>query len=170
MAQIYKIASIGQGFLAIMPRPGLSEDLAQSIQDIKQAGTTDVVSLLEPQEAHGMGLGNEAEVCEQNGLGFHSFAIKDHSVPHDVSAVAELSQWAHQKISEGAGIVFHCFGGIGRSGLLAASVLLQEGLSTSEAFAKISSARGVHIPETSEQLLWVESNAKKLVQRQNEQS
>ena len=41
---------------------------------------------------------------------------------------------------------------------MAASVLLQEGFSVLEAFARISGARGMTVPDTPGQLEWVEEN------------
>jgi len=45
--------------------------------------------------------------------------------------------------------------GIGRSGLLAIGILSVLGVSTADAIRKVSLARGVPVPETTEQLEWI---------------
>jgi protein-tyrosine phosphatase len=45
--------------------------------------------------------------------------------------------------------------GIGRSALLAACVLVGQGLTTEAAFERISKARGTKVPDTEEQIQWV---------------
>ena len=42
--------------------------------------------------------------------------------------------------------------------MMAASVLLHEGFTVREAFAQISAARGLTVPDTPGQLEWVEGN------------
>ena len=165
MAEIYRIAKIGRGFLAVMARPALNESLHESIQGLVNDHVVIVVSLLEPTEETELGLAAEKVECERHGLECLSFPIRDRSTPADVEGVARLSQWAHARISAGRNLVFHCRAGIGRSGMMAASVLLQEGLSTYEAFERISAARGFTIPDTLGQFEWVEDNREKIISR-----
>jgi protein-tyrosine phosphatase len=165
MAEIYRVASIGRGFLAVMARPALNESLRESIQGLVNDHVTIVVSLLEPTEEAELGLAAEQEECERQGLEFVSFPIRDRATPTDVEGVARLSQWARARIAGGHNLVFHCRAGIGRSGMLAASVLLQEGLRAHEAFERISAARGLTIPDTPGQLEWVEDNREKIIRR-----
>ena len=49
--------------------------------------------------------------------------------------------------------------GIGRSGLLAASLLVSSGIEPEEAIRRVSVARGVSVPETVEQKKWVKDFA-----------
>ena len=52
-------------------------------------------------------------------------------------------------------IAIQCRAGIGRSASLAAALLCLTGLTTEEAFAKITQARGLLVPDTMEQRQWV---------------
>jgi hypothetical protein len=165
MADIYRVATIGRGFLAVMARPALKESLHESIQGLIHDYVVIVVSLLEPAEEAELGLAAEREACERQGLAFRSFPIRDRATPIDAEAVARLSQWAHARIAAGHNLVFHCRAGIGRSGMMAASVLLHEGLSAREAFERISAARGLTIPDTPGQLEWVEDNRETIIRR-----
>jgi len=56
---------------------------------------------------------------------------------------------------DGHNIVIHCRGGIGRSGLLAASLLICAGFDSEEAIRRASVARGFSVPETAQQIQWV---------------
>lgn len=102
-----------------------------------------------------LGLEGEQSACEAAGIEFFSFPIKDRGLPRDAEAVSRLSRLAHARITGGCGWVFHCRAGIGRSGMMAASVLLQEGLTVHEAFARISAARGLTVPDTPGRLEWL---------------
>ena len=55
-AEMYRIGSIGQGFVAIMAHPSLEADAPASIVNIARLGIQQVVSLLEPSEARNLGL------------------------------------------------------------------------------------------------------------------
>ncbi|HET9222221.1 MAG TPA: hypothetical protein VFO07_06945, partial [Roseiflexaceae bacterium] len=90
------------------------------------------------------------------GLAFQSFPIPDYSVPWlDADTVAVIDQLAAD-VQVGQAIALHCRMGIGRSSLIAASILATVGMTTSEAFALISTARGRPVPDTDEQRQWVE--------------
>jgi len=68
----------------------------------------------------------------------------------------------YRRISNGENTVIHCRAGIGRTGLLAASVLVKHGHSPNDAFRIVSKARGVDVPDTRDQSDWVISNQKSL--------
>lgn len=48
--------------------------------------------------------------------------------------------------------------GIGRSGLMAAGVLIQLGITADMAWQRISKARGISVPDTDEQKQWVSAH------------
>ncbi|HST65016.1 MAG TPA: hypothetical protein VLM05_07485 [Mycobacteriales bacterium] len=58
-------------------------------------------------------------------------------------------------LDQGKHVAVHCWGGIGRSSLIAAAVLVARGVDTEEAWNRIGAARGVRVPETDEQRAWV---------------
>jgi protein-tyrosine phosphatase len=65
-------------------------------------------------------------------------------------------------LTAGKNISIHCRQGVGRAGLIAASLLVARGLQPADAFARISLARGASVPETAEQRAWVEALAHEL--------
>ncbi|MEQ9209713.1 MAG: hypothetical protein RLN96_07720, partial [Pseudomonadales bacterium] len=56
-------------------------------------------------------------------------------------------------------VVLHCWAGIGRSGLLAATILVRMGHDSETVFDLVSKARGESIPETQEQEHWFNNEA-----------
>ncbi|MEZ5300547.1 MAG: hypothetical protein R3F11_07800 [Verrucomicrobiales bacterium] len=59
------------------------------------------------------------------------------------------------EVRGGRSVVFHCRAGIGRSSTMAAAALTCFGIGADEAFARISEARGLQVPDTDEQIDWV---------------
>jgi protein-tyrosine phosphatase len=156
--EMYKIGSIGEGFVAIMARPSLEADAAASIINIARLGIQQVVSLLEPTEARNLGLYSEREQVKAHGMGFISFPIPDMGLPPSVEDYAQLSKKLFNQVSVGVNTLIHCHAGIGRSGLLAAGILLHCDMDPQQAFAYASKMRGVRVPETPEQEQWLSAN------------
>jgi protein-tyrosine phosphatase len=156
--EMYKIGSIGEGFVAIMARPSLEADAAASIINIARLGIQQVVSLLEPTEARNLGLYSEREQVKAHGMGFISFPIPDMGLPPSVEDYAQLSKKLFNQVNTGVNTLIHCHAGIGRSGLLVAGILLHCDMDPQQAFAYASKMRGVRVPETPEQEQWLSAN------------
>ena len=82
------------------------------------------------------------------------FPIADRGVPR-VGAAGELVAQLRQYLEEDRFVVAHCRAGIGRSSLIAAAVLVREGLSPGEAWRRIEGARGLVVPDTEGQKEWL---------------
>lgn len=63
-----------------------------------------------------------------------------------------------KQVDMGNNTLVHCHAGIGRSGLMAAGILLHCDLSPQQAFAHVSKVRGIRVPETRHQEDWLISN------------
>ncbi len=151
--RLYRVATIGKGFIAIMARPEFGG--GSPFADIAAEGVGHVVSLLEPGEARDLGLEAEPEMVRLQQMEFSSFPIPDMGVPASVERYARLTQALARQVHDGTSTLVHCRAGIGRSGLVAAGVLMHAGLTARQALAQISSQRGVRVPETSEQSEWL---------------
>ncbi|MEM7012589.1 MAG: dual specificity protein phosphatase family protein [Verrucomicrobiota bacterium] len=145
--------------LAVMPRPVSGEWIEDEFANIAKIGVNVVVSLLEPEEAEELGLGDEAELCEQNGIKLISFPIQDRCLPKSLNEFCDLIETIDEILNDGETVAVHCRAGIGRSGIVAAAILIRSGLEVAEAFTKVSAARGMEVPDTNEQRHWIESNA-----------
>ncbi|MEU3554682.1 hypothetical protein [Streptomyces fragilis] len=58
------------------------------------------------------------------------------------------------RLRAGAHVVTHCRFGIGRASLLAAALLVLNGVDPETAWARIEQARGLAVPDTPEQRGW----------------
>jgi len=164
-AEMYKVGTMGNGFLAIMACPTLDEGAAASMANISRLGIRQVVSLLEPSEARHLGLDNERLEVKAHSMGFVSFPIPDMGVPSSVDDYAQIVQMLFTQVCAGINTLVHCRAGIGRSGLLAAGVLLYTGMSVDEAFNYVSHMRGIRVPETMQQHEWLLVNYDTIVNR-----
>jgi len=153
---IYEISDIGAGKLSVMAKPVSGEWIEEEFAGLRQLGVNHVVSLLEADEQAEVGLGDEELLCRQNNIRFTSFPITDRDVPQKAAALT-LAAAVHQDIVGGEHVVIHCRAGIGRTGVIASAVLVNAGFSSKDALHMVSFARGVLVPDTEEQDLWVRS-------------
>jgi len=141
--------------LAIVPRPGGAEWLEGDLRLLKSEGVDVLVSLLEPEETRSLDLERERAACSAAGISFVNFPMPEGQVPRSRSCFLTFAQLLHRRASEGLSVGVHCRVCIGRSAVLLATVLRLEGLSVKDAFERISSARGLRVPQTAEQARWV---------------
>ena len=78
------------------------------------------------------------------------FPIDDFGVPDDPQAFWELAKAAAEKLKSGGNLLVHCTAGIGRTGLLAAAILMALGMPLDEARYLVRQAGSG--AETAEQL------------------
>jgi protein-tyrosine phosphatase len=148
--------------LAIVPRPGGRHSLDDEMLALREAGIDVVVSMLEKFEAVAVGLGMEEAAATHAGLEFINFPIPDHSVPAAATQFAEFVADLEARLAQGRRIGIHCFGCIGRSTVVAASLLIRSGIPAGEAWNQIENSRGCPVPDTLEQLEWVDRNIRPL--------
>jgi protein-tyrosine phosphatase len=154
-AGAYWIEGTWRGRLAIVPRPRGGDWLEDEVADWRESGINVVVSFLTPDEVAELGLEAEKEAGEARGVRFVSFPIPDRGVPKSRVAAAELLRDLEQSLAKGESIALHCRQSIGRSALIAASLLVAAGEDPASSFERISAARGYKVPETAEQERWV---------------
>lgn len=154
-ADIYWIADLKTGGLAILGRPRSGDWLNDEIAGWKSANVTDVVSLLEDHEIRELGLEHEEAAARREGLSFERFPIRDRDVPVSIDATHALWSRLAGEIRSGRRVGIHCRAGIGRSGLMVAGVLIHLGVSASEAWQRTATARRLPVPDTEKQREWV---------------
>ena len=153
---LFWIGGPWRGRLAIATRPRGGEWLQDEVRRWRQAGIDLVISVLESDEAAQLELLDEAKAEDANGIRFISFPIPDRGVPASVPASLALMTTVSSALAEGKNVAVHCRQSIGRSGLIAAGILVNSGVHPEQAIKTVSDARGLAIPETTEQRLWVE--------------
>ncbi len=153
--RVFWIQTPNASRMAIMARPRAGDWLMDEIAGWKSEGIEVVVSLLEPDESTELGLSSEAELCESLAMEFVAFPIPDRGAPASMSNAAALARLLKSRLDTGKAIAIHCRAGIGRSALMAATVLVWLGESTGKAFDAVEDARGLKVPDTDEQRQWV---------------
>ncbi len=152
---VYWIDGLWPGKLAIIPRPRGGDWLEDEAQAWRQSGLDVIVSLLTDDEVADLDLVREAELSRTAGLEFISFPITDRSVPASQTATLDLLGRLTRMLTGGKSVGIHCRQGIGRSALIAISLLVLSGESPETAIQQVSAARGLPVPETSEQREWL---------------
>jgi len=151
-----------RGRLAIATRPRGGDWLEDEAAALRRAGIDTVVSLLESDEAEQLGLSREQAAATKNGIHFRSFPIPDRGVPSSTQKALSLMADIANALDDGKNVAVHCRQGIGRSGLIAAGVLMTTGMNPTRAAQTVTSARGLAVPETPAQRQWLESLASAL--------
>ena len=132
--------------LAGLPLPGLDGSVSGDIALLKAAGVGLLVTLTEEPAKF-------AAELERAGIAGRHFPIRAYGIP-DLEATLLLCEEVSALLEQGTKVAFHCWAGLGRTGLALASQLVWSGIAPAEAIARVR----VAIPgaiETSEQAQFV---------------
>ncbi len=75
-----------------------------------------------------LALDDEPALCAAHGIRFLSLPIPDRDVPESDRNAAELTNALSAELERGSGVLIHCRQGVGRSGMMAAALLIAAGL------------------------------------------
>ncbi|MFT5157571.1 MAG: protein-tyrosine phosphatase [Bacteroidia bacterium] len=153
------------GKLGIMPRPKGGEWLSDEIKSLVQRNISTVVSHLETIEEIELDISSERRQCIESGIKFISYPIPDRDLPKDLNSYLDLITEINSKLENGENVIIHCRMGIGRTGITAASVMIKNGWKTEQAFKLLSELRTLEMPDTKEQIEFVEKIKEALQQR-----
>lgn len=145
-AVLFSVQRAAPGTLSTMAAPP-RQGLEAVVRELAGAGTDVLVCLLGRWEQRRLGLGAEPDAARAAGLDYRAFPIRDFSVP-DAAALTVLVRELAGELASGRHVVVHCRGGVGRSSLVAAAVLVHEGATPDDAWAQVAAARGGAVPET----------------------
>ena len=118
-------------------------DLQTDLAALERVGTAMLISVMEQHEFALLEVDRFPETLIEYSFIWRHLPIKDMSTP----SINFEQQWQHtlpeirQLLSRGELIVIHCRGGLGRTGLLAARILVESGLPPLAAVKKVKSAR-----------------------------
>jgi protein-tyrosine phosphatase len=138
--------------------------LEDEVCDWKNAGISTVLSLLTPDEERDLGLAAESQVTRSLGVRFASLPILDRQVPSSPSEVAPILDELDTELASGKNAVIHCRQGVGRSGMVAACLLVLRGMNSDSAIRELEKKRGTAVPETDEQRRWIDLFASSLTE------
>ena len=157
--ELYWIGGPWPGKLAVGPRPRGGDWLKDDVAKWKRADVDAVLSLLTAEEERDLDLRGEAGEVRTQEMQFTSFPIPDRQVPRSEAKLAEVLERIARDLSTGKNVLVHCRQGIGRSGLVAACLLVKKGMSPGAAVESVAVARGLPVPETTEQRDWIDHYA-----------
>lgn len=127
-------------------QPALAEDLSR----LAGLGATGLLSLVETQELPG-GFDGFAAAVHAAGLEWSHLPIPDYGVP-DASFMAGWRKLdLSRRLREGESWAIHCRAGLGRTGTIAALLLVENGASAVEAIARIRREHDAAAVETEAQ-------------------
>ena len=143
--------------IGIMARPRGDDWLEDEIINLKNNNVRVLVSLLERDEIYELKLEKEEHFCKLNNITYINFPIVDRDIPKINGDIDIFVNTLRQKIEKGNSVMIHCRMGIGRSSIIAASVLLKYNLKAKEILENISFIRGLKVPDTDMQVTWLKS-------------
>jgi len=151
--------------LGIMARPRGNEWLDDEIASLKKQNVNLVVSLLESTEIEELGLRHEESICKKYGIDFVNFPIADRNLPNKGNNTDSFINLMCSKIEDANSLVIHCRMGIGRSSIIAGSILLQNGhrANSKDVIERICSVRGLKVPDTEDQIKWLKMREQRLL-------
>ncbi len=132
-------------------------DLRMDLSAIRDWGAEILVSLIEAHEYHQVGVANFEEFLPRGMLHLR-LPIEDASVPDHLweEHWKEEGRLVRSVLRRGGKVCLHCMGGLGRTGMVAARLLVEFGLHPDEAIRMVRAARPGTI-ETPEQEAYVKS-------------
>ncbi len=160
--EIYAIPESKHGGLAVMPRPRSADWLEDEVYLWSNLRIGTVVSLLTADEVLQLVLSEENLLCQSLGIRFESFPIPDRGLPQSPEAFVGLVGRVQGYLEAGERVAVHCRQGVGRSGMVAASILIAQGYGIDQAFGFVEQARGMRVPDTEAQREWVRAIAPQL--------
>jgi len=139
------------GSLYLHSMPGRYDPLSTSVSEINSKEIHIVISLTSLEEIRQKSP-EYANAVDDNSLGFErmEFPIIDFGIPQDSIAFLNLVKNLAGRLKSGENLLIHCGAGIGRTGTLAASVLISLGKNLNESLDAIRNAGSN--PETEEQM------------------
>jgi ADP-ribosyl-[dinitrogen reductase] hydrolase len=129
-----------------------SRDLYLDLARIRDWGASIVVSLIEAQEFASLDVEALPDVVAELGMQWRHGPIPDRHPPHQQFMLdwPTLKDELMEELSSGKNIFIHCMGGLGRTGVVAAMLLMEVGYSANQAIAAVRTSRP-HTIETSAQ-------------------
>lgn len=150
----YWISDVAPGKLGVVERPEGGPELPHELEAMRAEGCDLLVSLLTPNESLEVGLTREAAEARRAGMAFLELPVPDFGLP-DEEPFRRAVERAAAAIERGRGVLAHCYGGIGRSPMFVAAVLVLRGEEPPRAWERVAEARGITVPETEEQREWL---------------
>ncbi|XP_071413339.1 cyclin-dependent kinase inhibitor 3 isoform X2 [Pithys albifrons albifrons] len=135
-------------FLGLCSLPGcrfkdVRRNLQKDVGELKNCGIQDVFVLCTRGELFKYRVPNLIDTYQQHGLCVHHYPIPDGNAP-DIAMCCKILEELRSCLENNRRTVIHCYGGLGRSCLVAACLLLQlsDTLAPQQAIESLRNLRG----------------------------
>ena len=158
MFSIFDLA-IGDAVVALCPLPGRFSPYLQDFRALLAWRPDLVLSLTERSEMVPLGAADLPADLTARGIQCCYFSISDYQTPKPENAEKwqTIEAQAYQILGRGGRVLVHCFGGCGRSGMVALRLMRRMGLPSDVALSHLRAIRPCAI-ETPEQERWALAN------------
>ncbi len=152
------VACRGGGAVGLMPCPGRHRPLADDVALIAAEGVKLVLSLIEAHE-QAETVAALPRLLAREGIAWRHFPVADFGIPDRVAdgLWAECERVIHDRLDAGERVLLHCWGGRGRSGMIALRILSARGEDGQQALRRLRAVRPGAV-ETGAQLAWAFRN------------
>ncbi|WP_026959151.1 dual specificity protein phosphatase family protein [Aliagarivorans taiwanensis] len=141
---VFPIAITDDAQLLLCPCPGTKDaDLSSSLQQLSQANSGAVLTAMTSEELAANGVDAIGKTSVIFDMQWFHLPIEDDTVPGEEweARFQGFLPRFKQLINSGVNLAIHCKGGSGRTGLIAARLLLEYGVELDEAIARIRTVR-----------------------------
>lgn len=135
--------AVNDSALVLMPCPGTKDvSLDDTLAQLKNDGVVAIVSATTNEEFEKKAIPTFGEAVAEHGLKWFHLPIEDDAVPDDAFETAWQSSCSEiLALLKTGKVALHCMGGSGRTGLLAARILLELDWPLEEIMAQVKSLR-----------------------------
>ena len=130
--------------LILTPCPGTrGVQTTTALEQLQAAGADALITLMPEAEMASNAVTDLGQLCAQRGLQWFHLPIEDEHAPEaDFDAAWQTQRPAvHRLLDAGKKIAIHCKGGSGRTGLMAAQILVERGWPKNEATRVVKALR-----------------------------
>ena len=134
--------------LTILPgRKDYSRSVDEDLKQLQQYEITTVIPLITDDELGHFGVSDLLTKYKEYGFKVNRLPIMDQLVS-SAAEMKDLVNYLDNAVQNNEKVLLHCVGGLGRSGLVAASYLKYKGLTANEAISAVRKVRGPRAVES----------------------
>jgi protein-tyrosine phosphatase len=159
--KISRLALDPRGEIALSRMPGSVTCIEDDVAEIVALNCACVLTLAPHEELIRHGAHRLPSLLMTEGIEWHHFPIVDYAtpLPSQERAWSDLSERLHDHLNNNRTILVHCYAGVGRSGMIALRLLVEQGANPEEALKQIRQVRPGAV-ERPAQYEWAIANIK----------